>query len=422
MVSKDYFLITLQTAVYVLPVSLIAGSLIVNINIIILILLGYTYLYKYNLKLNLDLKNYVLIAFFFVIIVSSIINKNIIGLENILKSLLLLKFLLVYLLIDCLLYHNKLRVRIFCNICLILVTLISLDLILQFFYGKNILGYAPWEGRITGIFGSEAIAGGYIQKLLIFSLVSVFTFSKVKNLKIDIFEIFLISTIIFASFIASNRMSFIISLSTILFLILFYKILRKKLLVSLIVLLPISIYLFQVDDQINRKFNVFKHRVDKLSIQAKELINENNKIVAESQRTEHGKIYFTVIKSFNDNKIIGNGLKSFRFKCSNFKGENTTCSTHPHNYHLEILHDTGLIGFFLLTLFVFLFLYQKYKNLRFSNLGYLEKIIISMFVLNFLIEIFPLKSTGSLFSTWTGTILWISIAFVNFGSYKKNEF
>ena len=190
MVSKDYFLITLQTAVYVLPVSLIAGSLIVNINIIILILLGYTYLYKYNLKLNLDLKNYVLIAFFFVIIVSSIINKNIIGLENILKSLLLLKFLLVYLLIDCLLYHNKLRVRIFCNICLILVTLISLDLILQFFYGKNILGYAPWEGRITGIFGSEAIAGGYIQKLLIFSLVSVFTFSKVKNLKIDIFEIF----------------------------------------------------------------------------------------------------------------------------------------------------------------------------------------------------------------------------------------
>ena len=131
------------------------------------------------------------------------------------------------------------------------------------------------------------------------------------------------------------------------------------------------------------------------------------------QRTDHGKIYLTVIKSFSESKLIGNGPKSFRFKCSKFKSDKTACSSHPHNYHLEILHDSGIIGFSLLSLFVILFLFQKYKNLRFS-LNHLDKIIISLLVLNFLIEVFPLKSTGSLFSTWTGTILWTSIAFANF--------
>ena len=186
--------------------------------------------------------------------------------------------------------------------------------------------------------------------------------------------------------------------------------------------MPISIYLFQVDYQINKKLTVFKDRVNKLSIQAKEHINEDNKIVDSAQRTDHGKIYLTVIKSFSESKLIGNGLKSFRFNCSKFKSDKTACSSHPHNYHLEILHDTGIIGFSLLSLFVILFLFQKYKNLRFSNLKYLDKIIISLLVLNFLIEVFPLKSTGSLFSTWTGTILWTSIAFANFGNNKRNEF
>ena len=45
---------------------------------------------------------------------------------------------------------------------------LSLDLILQFFYGKNILGFEPWEGRITGVFQDEAVAGAYLQKLFLF--------------------------------------------------------------------------------------------------------------------------------------------------------------------------------------------------------------------------------------------------------------
>ncbi|MDC1212823.1 hypothetical protein N8016_03415, partial [Pelagibacteraceae bacterium] len=96
----------------------------------------------------------------------------------------------------------------------------------------------------------------------------------------------------------------------------------------------------------------------------------------------------------------------------------TLCSTHPHNYHLEVLHDSGILGFLLISLFVFLLIFSKYKNFRFSRLDNNSKIIITLLLLNLLIEIFPLKSTGSLFTTWNGTLLWVSISLVNYGTKK----
>ena len=68
----------------------------------------------------------------------------------------------------------------------------------------------------------------------------------------------------------------------------------------------------------------------------------------------HAKIYLTTYKSFKDNILLGHGLKSFRYNCNNYlKEQNTLCSTHPHNYHLEVLHDTGIIGFIFISVFAF---------------------------------------------------------------------
>ena len=93
------------------------------------------------------------------------------------------------------------------------------------------------------------------------------------------------------------------------------------------------------------------------------------------------------------------------------------CSTHPHNYHLEVLHDTGIIGFIFISVFAFSLVAKTFLRIKSKKLTSLEKIILSLILLNFLIELFPLKSTGSLFTTWNGTLLWVSIAFINY----KNE-
>ena len=79
---------------------------------------------------------------------------------------------------------------------------------------------------------------------------------------------------------------------------------------------------------------------------------------------------------------------------------------HPHNYYLEILTETGLVGFFII-LFIFssilyLTLYRKY----FSNSELNKNNFIIPFIFLFIIEIFPIKSTGSFFTT--GSTTWFN--------------
>ena len=90
--------------------------------------------------------------------------------------------------------------------------------------------------------------------------------------------------------------------------------------------------------------------------------------------------------------------------------KNFLCSTHPHNFHLEILHDGGLVGLFFILIFAVTLIINVKKLIFSKNKFNKEKIIVSLILINFLIEIFPLKSTGSIFTTWNGTILWLSIA------------
>ena len=80
---------------------------------------------------------------------------------------------------------------------------------------------------------------------------------------------------------------------------------------------------------------------------------------------------------------------------------------HPHNYYLEILTETGLIGFIVLVLSFALLLYQSLVRKYFLklNINFDNKII--PFIFLFIIEIFPLKSTGSFFTTGNTTYLFL---------------
>ena len=69
---------------------------------------------------------------------------------------------------------------------------------------------------------------------------------------------------------------------------------------------------------------------------------------------QHGN-YITAYKMYLDNKILGVGVKNFRKFCSNKKymESELSCAPHPHNTYIQILSETGIIGFiFLLLIFV----------------------------------------------------------------------
>ena len=84
---------------------------------------------------------------------------------------------------------------------------------------------------------------------------------------------------------------------------------------------------------------------------------------------QHETIYFTSIKIIKDNMLFGIGPKMFREVCKEKKYETLTsldgsingCQTHPHNSYIQLLLETGFIGF--LSLF-FIFIVLSYCLLK----------------------------------------------------------
>ena len=117
------------------------------------------------------------------------------------------------------------------------------------------------------------------------------------------------------------------------------------------------------------------------------------------------KEFYSGIATWKQNKIIGGGIDSFYPNC---KKSLNDCASHPHNYYLEILSEVGFVG-----LIVFLMIFGKvffdtfylkyFKNVKFNNL-----IIPFMFL--FLAEIFPIKTSGSFFTTSNASFIFFILA------------
>ena len=93
---------------------------------------------------------------------------------------------------------------------------------------------------------------------------------------------------------------------------------------------------------------------------------------------------------------------------------NRLCSNHPHNYYLEILTDTGIVGILSAIIIGLLFIIFILKNFKSLNANNLQNLILFAATISFILEAFPLKSTGSIFSTNNATyLILISILFQN---------
>ena len=160
--------------------------------------------------------------------------------------------------------------------------------------------------------------------------------------------------------------------------------------------------------------NIYKIIVDSKSIHKTNFFFPNENTFAE------GFYDLDFVPKYNDLTVIKkNHIPSSIYENSiniNSWSYSNRCTTHPHNTFIQLLTETGLIGFFLFLLFfcslIYFFIY------RFLKTKDKMLIISSIILINF---IFPLYTSGNFFSNnlWTAS-LWIIIAITYF-IYKNNK-
>ena len=133
----------------------------------------------------------------------------------------------------------------------------------------------------------------------------------------------------------------------------------------------------------------------------------------------HTVLYVTAIDTWNDNPVIGSGIRSFRHNCRNkMHLPNRVCEMHPHNYYLDILNSVGVLGLiFILSSFYFIFKNRFFLKKKIND-GKNYFIFNSVF-LCLLIEFFPFKSSGSFFSTDNSFYIFILFGLIINLKYSK---
>ena len=312
------------------------------------------------------------------------------------------------------------------------------DTFLQFFTGKNILGFESLLMgdifRLSGFLNDEYKIAAYLMPFGLLSLGFLMD-QKVKIQKILLFYIFLTTIIIFSGE-RSNTYIFVIISTLLIFLSKFdYK---KKLLFIIFFISNILIINFFYPNIINRQFSLVTKILSKNNIEIgisnhknKNLNIKKNVETLEGQNsvkmnyffdTQYASHYYTAIKIFKDNILFGSGIKTFRNVCKlnkyshNLPQNNKRCSTHPHNIVLEFLSELGLLGFFIFGYFV----------IRLMSVSYIffKKNKSSVFLsanLFFIFSFFPFLPKGSFFTNWNATIFWSFFGLILFFLNKNRE-
>lgn len=121
----------------------------------------------------------------------------------------------------------------------------------------------------------------------------------------------------------------------------------------------------------------------------------------------YGRVWRGALNFTHENLIVGIGPDNYRMLCSTFNEGNTSvdCHTHPHNFYIQLLAETGIIGFaagtvMLLAIVVKCFSFRKTNS---SNLFVATAFISPMGFF------FPFQTTSDFFGQWNNIFIWTAV-------------
>jgi len=414
-----------------LPISLILGNSAINSNILIVDLFFLLTCYRQKQWSWIGNKYFYFFIFIWIyLVINSIISENIASgfdvirkeivypeNDSLIRSVGFIRFIIFLFAVQYFFFNSK---KILNQIFLywsIIISVVLIDVVFERIFGFNLLGFeSPSSGRIVSFFKDELVVGGFI---LGFSfLISGFLFKMTKNdLKKKIFSITFFCLSIICIYLSGERSNFLkalIIVSIILLLIdgTYFHI--KKKYIFLFIIIGFTLVTLISKDIYSRQIESYKKILR--HIKAPTYYEKFGHL----RHFAHYEVAWQIIKDY---PIFGVGNLKFRYIChkkkyfnDKIKYTDERCSNHPHQVHLEILSEQGIIGYLIIIFTVFSILFNSFKIYR--KTGDLILLSSILFVLTFFI---PLLPSGSFFSTFNGSIFWINFsilhAFLNESNY-----
>ncbi len=331
---------------------------------------------------------YIFLAFCVVCIVSSLFSDDI--LLSFESSLFYFRFG-IFVCLVCYLINKDIHFLKYFFYCLLAVfCFLIFDGYFQFLLGFNVFGQELIGGfHVTSVFDRPKL-GSFLARLFPL-LLDLMIMLKVKDKYLAIFGGLLFILIDVLVYLSGERTSFVYMMLSSIFIVLLIDRLKYIRLITLLLSLALIIGITIVSPTVKKR--MVNTTLEQLGV-------GGDKVVIFSPN--HDSHIKTAFNMFLDKPILGHGPKMFRVKCSDLKyavGINP-CSTHPHNFYVQLLAETGVIGFsflFSALCYVLYCAYRQLKSIVLKKKRYLTDYQVCLLA-GILISVWPFSPNGNFFN------------------------
>jgi O-antigen ligase len=404
--KKNYPLYVAITISLIVP-FLIWGPFFPDLIVSLSSLVFLIYMFRDNLFFFFKKKPIIIFFIFciYCILVSIFVAKDI--LLSFRSSLFYFRIGIFSCLIWYLLEQDKKILNYFYYALMISFSALIIDGFIQFFTTTNIIGLPKDGARLSSFFGDEFILGSYLSRL--FPLLFALYLLKEKNQTELYFMSILFILLACLIYISGERAAFFLFILSYVFIMIFLeKFTKLKIILSVFSLILIIVLTFSFKDVKDRMIS--------------SPVNTIKKSIFSS---EHDSLIRTAYNMFLDKPIFGHGPKMFRVICKDEKYAtgDLPCQTHPHNFYVQLLAETGVIGFgFLFSAFAYVVYcaYRQFKSIVLRQKRYLTNYQVCLLA-GILITVWPLTTNGNFFHNWLMIVYSLPVGFYLHSIYGKNR-